>query len=101
MARVSDHELNAFEVEEIWVQAGPKLVNVSTDGEVTVIDAPLHYRIRPRALRVVSPRGRFFANQTFHFETLRKAGYAVSRAAGPAIRFLGHPKRPIRERDKL
>ena len=53
MARVSDDELNAFEVEEIWVQAGPKLVNVSTDGEVTVINAPRH-RIRPRALRVVA-----------------------------------------------
>jgi pimeloyl-ACP methyl ester carboxylesterase len=29
----------------------------------------------------VSPRGRFFANQTFHFETLRKAGYAFSQCA--------------------
>ncbi|MGA9674144.1 MAG: alpha/beta hydrolase [Mycobacterium sp.] len=29
----------------------------------------------------VSPRGRFFANQTFHFETLRGAGYAQSGAA--------------------
>jgi len=27
------------------------------------------------------PRGRFFANQTFHFETLRKAGYAFSQCA--------------------
>ncbi len=57
MGRVSDHELNAFEVEEIWVQAGTKWVNVSTDGEVTFMNAPLHYRIRPRALRVVVPAG--------------------------------------------
>jgi diacylglycerol kinase family enzyme len=55
MGRVSDDELNAFEVEEIWVQAGTKWVNVSTDGEVTVMDAPLHYRIRPHSLRVVVP----------------------------------------------
>ena len=57
MGRVSDHELNAFEVEEIWVQAGTKWVNVSTDGEVTFMNAPLHYRIRPRALGVVVPAG--------------------------------------------
>lgn len=28
-----------------------------------------------------SPRGRFFADQTFHFETLRNAGYALSECA--------------------
>lgn len=28
---------------------------VATDGEVTVMDAPLEYRIRPRALRVIVP----------------------------------------------
>ena len=27
------------------------------------------------------PRGRFFADQTFHFETLRNAGYAFSQCA--------------------
>jgi len=29
----------------------------------------------------VSPRGRFFANPTFHFETLRNAGYIISNCA--------------------
>jgi hypothetical protein len=29
----------------------------------------------------VSLRGRFFTNQTFHFETLRNAGYALSQCA--------------------
>jgi diacylglycerol kinase family enzyme len=48
-------DLNAFEVKEIWVQPGTARVNVSTDGEVSVMDAPLHYSIRPRALRVVVP----------------------------------------------
>ena|SRR5271157_4663596 len=51
----TDQELNAFEVKEIWVQPGTARVNVSTDGEVSVMDAPLHYSIRPRALRVVVP----------------------------------------------
>ena len=55
MGRVTDHELHAFEVEEISVQPETPRVNVSTDGEVSIMDAPLHYRIRPRALGVVVP----------------------------------------------
>ena len=55
MGRVTDHELNAFEVEEFWVHLETRWVNVSTDGEVNVMNAPLHYRIRPRALGVVVP----------------------------------------------
>lgn len=31
--------------------------------------------------QAVSPRGRFFTTQTFHFETLRNAGYIVSNCA--------------------
>jgi len=31
--------------------------------------------------QAVNPRGRFFADQTFHFETLRNAGYIVSNCA--------------------
>jgi pimeloyl-ACP methyl ester carboxylesterase len=31
--------------------------------------------------QVFSPRGRFFANQTFHYETLRNAGYILSQCA--------------------
>lgn len=31
--------------------------------------------------QAVTPRGRFFADQTFHFETLRNAGYVVSNCA--------------------
>jgi len=32
-------------------------------------------------VQAVSPRGRFFTNQTFHFETLRNAGYTLSECA--------------------
>jgi len=31
--------------------------------------------------QAVSPRGLFFANPTFHFETLRNAGYTASGCA--------------------
>jgi diacylglycerol kinase family enzyme len=55
MGRESDLELNAFEAEEIWVEPGTVRVNVSTDGEVSVMNAPLHYRIRPRALGIIVP----------------------------------------------
>ncbi len=57
MGRESDLELNGFEAEEIWVEPGTAQVNVSTDGEVSVMKAPLHYRIRPRALDVIVPSG--------------------------------------------
>lgn len=53
--RVSGHELNAIEVEEIWVKAPSPWINVSTDAEVSLMAAPLHYRIRPGALGVVLP----------------------------------------------
>ena len=58
MESETDQELNTFEVEELWVQPGTARVSVSTDGEVSIMDAPLHYRIHPRALSVVVPRRR-------------------------------------------
>jgi diacylglycerol kinase family enzyme len=56
--RVSEHELNTIEVEEFWVDAATPRISVSTDGEVSLMTAPLHYRIRPGALGVVVPHGR-------------------------------------------
>jgi diacylglycerol kinase family enzyme len=58
LGRESDRELNAFEAEEIWVDPKTTRVNVSTDGEVSMMEAPLHYRIRARALTVVLPERR-------------------------------------------
>ena len=55
--RATDQELNAFETEELWVEPGTARVNVSTDGEVSIMDAPLHYTIRPHSLGVVLPTG--------------------------------------------
>jgi len=51
----TDQGLSAFEAQELWVEPGTARVNVSTDGEVSIMDAPLHYRIRPQALGVVVP----------------------------------------------
>ena len=58
LGHVIDAELNAFEAEEIWVEPRTPRVNVSIDGEVTIMDAPLHYKIRPRALSVIVPASR-------------------------------------------
>jgi undecaprenyl-diphosphatase len=44
-----------FARQEIWVEPGTQRINVSTDGEVSLMAAPLHYRIRPGALAVVVP----------------------------------------------
>jgi diacylglycerol kinase family enzyme len=54
LGRESDQELNAFEAKELSVETGTPQINVSMDGEVSIIDAPLHYRIRPRALGVIT-----------------------------------------------
>ena len=56
VGRETDQELNAFETKELWVEPGTARVNVSTDGEVNIMDAPLHYRIRHHALSVVVPK---------------------------------------------
>ena len=55
VGRPTDQDLNAVEVEEIWMEPWTARVNVSTDGEVSIMKAPLHYRIRPRALEVIVP----------------------------------------------
>jgi len=55
LGRDTEGELNTLEVKEISIEPGTPRVNVSVDGEVTIMDAPLNYRIRPLALRVVAP----------------------------------------------
>jgi diacylglycerol kinase family enzyme len=53
--RAGDRELHCFEAQEFWANPRTRRINVSTDGEVSVMDSPLHYRIRAGALRVVVP----------------------------------------------
>jgi diacylglycerol kinase family enzyme len=40
---------------EIWIGTKHKRVRVAVDGEVAVMQPPLHYRVRPSALRVLTP----------------------------------------------
>lgn len=56
IGRATDQDLNAFEADELSVDPGTARVTVSTDGEVSLMDAPLRYRIRPHALGVIVPQ---------------------------------------------
>ncbi len=45
----------AMTAETIVVETRHRRLHVATDGEVNLMDTPLQYRIRPRALRVLVP----------------------------------------------
>jgi len=49
-------DFDALSVEEASIETGHRNLLVATDGEVTPMTSPLHYRIRPAALRVRVPR---------------------------------------------
>lgn len=52
-----EEDFNAMCTKEIWIETRrPKRLRVATDGEVTVMTTPLHYRVRPGALRVLVPK---------------------------------------------
>ncbi len=51
-------DLVALCTKEVWIETRRKRVRVSIDGEDIVMETPLHYRVRPRALRVVVPKSR-------------------------------------------
>jgi YegS/Rv2252/BmrU family lipid kinase len=42
--------------EEIWIETRHRHLRVATDGEVALMHPPLHYRVRPLALRVLAPK---------------------------------------------
>jgi diacylglycerol kinase family enzyme len=42
-------------VEEAWIETRQRHLLVATDGEVTPMANPLHFRTRPGALRVQVP----------------------------------------------
>ena len=52
-----EKDFEAYLVEEAFVEARRHLILVATDGEVKWMESPLHYRSRPRALRVIVPAG--------------------------------------------
>ena len=52
----SEQVLDLTLVAEVWIHTRRRKVRVATDGEVTELSGPLHYRSRAGALRVVAPR---------------------------------------------
>src|SRR5687768_10829800 len=50
-------DFDALSAEEIWVETRRvKRLPVATDGEVNVMTTPLHFRVRPGALKVIVPK---------------------------------------------
>lgn len=41
--------------KEIWIETRHKRLRVALDGEVTIMEPPLHYRVLPGKLRVLAP----------------------------------------------
>ena len=41
--------------KEIWIDTRHKRVRVALDGEVRIMEPPLHYRVLPGKLRVLTP----------------------------------------------
>jgi diacylglycerol kinase family enzyme len=49
----NEKDLDVLCASEIWVETRHQRLRVATDGEVSTMETPLHYRIRPGALRVL------------------------------------------------
>ena len=49
-------DFDAVCAKEIWIKTRRRRLRVATDGEVTVMNTPLYYRVLPAALRVIVPR---------------------------------------------
>jgi diacylglycerol kinase family enzyme len=53
------HQANDFDAltaKEITIDSRHKHLRVATDGEINLMRTPLHYRVRPGALRVIVPQ---------------------------------------------
>lgn len=51
----NDKDFLEFRSDEVKIQTARKRVRVAFDGEIEVMEAPLQYRVRSRALRVIVP----------------------------------------------
>lgn len=52
----NDKDFLALRSNEVQIHTARKRVRVAFDGEIEVMAAPLHYRVRSRALRVIVPK---------------------------------------------
>jgi diacylglycerol kinase family enzyme len=50
-----EDDFDALCTKEIWIETRRPRLRVATDGEVNIMPTPLHYRVRPGALRVLVP----------------------------------------------
>ena len=50
-----DKDFLATRTKEIWIDTKHRRVRVALDGEVTIMEPPLHYRVLPGKLRVLIP----------------------------------------------
>lgn len=53
--RAEASDVSAFEAENLIVNNKRTALNVAVDGEVLLLQTPLHYRIWPKALKVIVP----------------------------------------------
>jgi diacylglycerol kinase family enzyme len=49
-------DFEIFHASEVWIEGRQKRLGVALDGEITILDTPLHYRSIPKALQVVAPQ---------------------------------------------
>ena len=50
-----ERDLDVLFTNEVRIMSRRKRLSVSLDGELALLETPLQYRIRPRALRVIVP----------------------------------------------
>ena len=50
------HNFEYRSAREVTIDLRRKTVRAARDGEIIVLEAPLHYRVRPKALRVIVPK---------------------------------------------
>jgi diacylglycerol kinase family enzyme len=50
----NERDFTALSTREVWIKTGHRRLRVAFDGETTMMKPPLHYQVRPGALRVIA-----------------------------------------------
>lgn len=58
-----DKDFIALRSQEIWIETRHRHLRVAMDGELRVLQPPLHYRVRPLSLRVLVPQQNETSNE--------------------------------------
>jgi diacylglycerol kinase family enzyme len=51
-----ERDFEIYRTKELWIEGRQKRLGVSLDGEIELLEMPLHYRALPRALKVIVPQ---------------------------------------------